>query len=255
MAFSPLFRAHGQWPYREIFNIAPESHPAYKSVVYYTKLRYDLMPYIYSLAGMTHFKDYTIMRPLVMDFTADKATRNIGDEYMFGPALLVAPVYTYGATSREVYFPAGATWYDFYTGKAVDGGQTLNVPAPYERIPLYARSGSIIPFGPSMQWSAEKSADIIDLYVYAGENGEFLLYEDEGLNYNYEKGQYTIIPMRWDDAKSTLVIGERQGRFPGMLTTRKFNIVKVSKDKPRGFDRANKGVTVAYNGSAKSVKL
>ena len=254
-AFSPLFRAHGQWPYREIFNIAPESHPAYKSVVYYTKLRYDLMPYIYSLAGMTHFKDYTIMRPLVMDFTADKATRNIGDEYMFGPALLVAPVYTYGATSREVYFPAGATWYDFYTGKAVDGGQTLNVPAPYERIPLYARSGSIIPFGPSMQWSAEKSADIIDLYVYAGENGEFLLYEDEGLNYNYEKGQYTIIPMRWDDAKSTLVIGERQGRFPGMLTTRKFNIVKVSKDKPRGFDRANKGVTVAYNGSAKSVKL
>ena len=137
---------------------------------------------------------YTIMRPLVMDFTADKATRNIGDEYMFGPALLVAPVYTYGATSREVYFPAGATWYDFYTGKAVDGGQTLNVPAPYERIPLYARSGSIIPFGPSMQWSAEKSADIIDLYVYAGENGEFLLYEDEGLNYNYEKGQYTIIP-------------------------------------------------------------
>lgn len=254
-AFSPLFRSHGQWPYREIFNIAPESHPAYKSVVYYTNLRYDLMPYIYSLAGMTHFKDYTIMRPLVMDFTADKATRNIGDEYMFGPALLVAPVYTYGATSREVYFPAGATWYDFYSGKAVDGGQTLSVPAPYERIPLYARSGSIIPFGPSMQWSAEKPADVIDLYVYAGENGEFLLYEDEGLNYNYEKGAYSIIPMRWDDAKSTLVIGERQGRYPGMLTTRKFNIVKVSKDHPLGFNRANKGVTVAYNGTAKSVKL
>jgi len=254
-AFSPLFRAHGQWPYREIFNIAPENHPAYKSVVYYTQLRYDLMPYIYSLAGMTHFKDYTIMRPLVMDFTADKATRNIGDEYMFGPALLVAPVYTYGATSREVYFPAGATWYDFYNGKAVDGGQTLNVAAPYERIPLYARSGSIIPFGPSMQWSAEKPADVIDLYVYAGEDGEFLLYEDEDLNYNYEKGQYAIIPFRWDDAKSTLVIGERQGRYPGMLTTRKFNIVKVSEDKPLGFSRSNKGVTVAYNGTAKSVKL
>lgn len=254
-AFSPLFRSHGQWPYREIFNIAPESHPAYKSVVYYTNLRYDLMPYIYSLAGMTYFKDYTIMRPLVMDFTADKATRNIGDEYMFGPAILVAPVYTYGATSREVYFPAGATWYDFYSGKAVAGGQTLSVAAPYERIPLYARSGSIIPFGPSMQWSAEKPADVIDLYVYAGDNGEFLLYEDEGVNYNYEKGAYTIIPMRWDDAKSTLVIGERQGRYPGMTTTRKFNIVKVSKDKPLGFNRANKGVTVAYNGTAKSVKL
>ncbi len=254
-AFSPLFRAHGQWPYREIFNIAPESHPAYKSVVYYTKLRYDLMPYIYSLAGMTHFDDYTIMRPLVMDFTADKAVRNIGDEYMFGPALLVAPVYTYGATSREVYFPAGSTWYDFYNGKAVDGGQTLKVAAPYERIPLYVRSGSIIPFGPEMQWSAEKPAELIDLYVYAGENGKFTLYEDEGLNYNYEKGQYAMIPFEWDDATSTLKIGERQGRFPGMLTTRKFNIVKVSKEQPLGFNRANKGVTVAYNGTAKSIKL
>ena len=254
-AFSPLFRSHGQKPFREIFNIAPDGHPAYKSVVYYTRLRYALMPYIYSLAGMTYFRDYTIMRPLVMDFTADKATRNIGDEYMFGPALLVAPVYTYGATSRQVYFPSGATWYDFYTGKAVNGGQSLEVAAPYERIPLYARSGSIIPFGPDMQWSNEKEPETIDLYVYAGEDGEFLLYEDDGLNYNYEKGEYTIIPMWWNDAKSTLTIGERQGRYPGMLTTRKFNIIKVSPDTPHGYNRDNKGHVVAYNGASKSVKL
>lgn len=111
-AFSPLFRAHGQWPYREIFNIAPENHPAYESVVYYTNLRYDMMPYIYSMAGMTHFNDYTVMRPMVMDFTSDLATRGIGDQYMFGNAFLVAPVYEYGARDREVYFPKGSLWYD-----------------------------------------------------------------------------------------------------------------------------------------------
>ncbi len=254
-AFSPLFRAHGQWPYREVFNIAPESHPAYKSVVYYTNLRYDLMPYIYSLAGMTYFNDYTIMRPLVMDFTADLRTRNIGDEYMFGPAFLVAPVYAYGAKTREVYFPEGATWYDFYTGTPVKGGQLLNVAAPYERIPLYVRSGSIIPFGPAMQWSAEKPADVIDLYVYEGENGEFTLYEDENLNYNYEKGRYSMIPLTWDNASSTLTIGDRKGEFDGMLSQRRFNIVKVSPDNRLTFSRSNKGVEVTYDGKAMEIKL
>ncbi len=213
------------------------------------------MPYIYSLAGMTYFDDYTIMRPLVMDFTADIKTRGIGDEYMFGPALLVAPVYTYGAKNREVYFPEGATWYDFYTGAAVNGGQLLNVAAPYERIPLYARSGSIIPFGPAMQWSAEKPADLIDLYVYEGENGEFTLYEDEGLNYNYEKGQYAMIPFKWDNAASTLTIGDREGEFPGMLSSRRFNIVKVSPDNRVGYSRSNKGIEVTYDGKAQTVKL
>ncbi|WP_303024209.1 TIM-barrel domain-containing protein [Duncaniella muris] len=254
-AFAPMFRAHGQWPYREIFNIAPENHPAYKSVVYYTNLRYDLMPYIYSLAAKTHFDDYTIMRPMVMDFTADKATRNIGDQYMFGPSLLVAPVYTYGATSREVYFPEGADWYDFYTGKEINGGQTLKVAAPYERIPLFVRSGSIIPFGPAMQWSAEKPADMINLYVYAGEDGKFVLYEDENTNYNYEKGQYAMIPFSWNDETSTLTIGKRAGQYPGMLRNRKFNIIKVSEKTPVSYGRDKKGVVVAYNGEAKNVKL
>ncbi len=204
---------------------------------------------------MTHFNDYTIMRPMVMDFTADKATRNIGDQYMFGPAFLVAPVYTYGTKSREVYFPAGSDWYDFYTGKEINGGQTLNVAAPYERIPLFVRSGSIIPFGPAIQWSDEKPADIINLYVYAGQDGEFLLYEDENVNYNYEQGKYAVIPFKWNDEKQTLTIGERAGQFPGMLRNRRFNIIKVSKDHPVGYGRDNKGVEVAYNGSAKTIKL
>ncbi len=255
-AFSPLFRAHGQWPYREIFNIAPENHPAYKSVVYYTNLRYDLMPYIYSMAGMTYFDDYTVMRPVVMDFTADKATYNVQDEYMFGPAFLVAPVYTYGARSREVYFPKGATWYDFYTGKVVsDGGQTLKMNAPYEQLPLYVRSGAIVPFGPAMQYSDEKPADVINLYVYAGQNGEFTIYEDENLNYNYEKGQYAMIPVSYDNATRTLTIGDRKGEFPGMLKSRKFNVVLVSAENPVGYSREVKGQEVAYSGKKLQVKL
>ncbi|MCM1077838.1 MAG: DUF5110 domain-containing protein [Bacteroides sp.] len=253
--FAPIFRAHGQWPHREIFNIAPETHPAYKSVVYYTNLRYDLMPYLYSLAGMTHFEDYTIMRPMVMDFTSDKSTYGIGDQYMFGPAFLVAPVYTYGAKSRSVYFPDNSAWYDFYTGKRVNGGQTLNVAAPYERMPLYVRAGSIIPFGPVMQWSNEKPADVINLYVYAGEDGRFMLYEDENDNYNYEEGRFAMIPFKWNDAKQTLTIGARIGQYPGMLRSRRFNIVKVSKDHPTAYDRNRKGIEVAYNGASKTVKL
>ncbi|MDE7347594.1 MAG: DUF5110 domain-containing protein [Muribaculaceae bacterium] len=255
-AFSPLFRAHGQWPYREIFNIAPEDHPAYGSVVYYTNLRYDLMPYIYSLAGKTHFDDYTVMRPMVMEFTADPATRNIGDQYMFGNAFLVAPVYEYGARQREVYFPKGAIWYDFYTGKTVsDGGETKVAAAPYDRMPLYVRSGAIVPFGPEMQYSDEKPADVINLYVYTGDNGEFTLYEDENLNYNYEKGAYSMIPMRYDNASGTLTIGARKGEFPGMLKDRKFNIIKVSPSTPVGYSRDAKGQEVNYSGTELKINV
>lgn len=257
-AFSPLFRAHGQWPYREIFNIAPESHPAYKSVVYYTNLRYDLMPYIYSLAGMTHFDDYTVMRPMVMDFTADKATRNIGDQYMFGDAFLVAPVYEFNARSREVYFPKGAVWYDFYTGKVVsDGGETKVAAAPYERMPLFVRSGSIVPFGPAMQYSDQRPADVINLYVYtgSGSDSKFTLYEDENLNYNYEKGAYAMIPFTFDNATSTLTIGDREGSFPGMLENRVFNVVKVSPDHAVPYGRTPSGLEVKYSGKKTEVKL
>ena len=254
-AFCPLYRAHGQYPFREIWNIAPKGHRCYNSVLYYTKLRYNMMPYIYSLAGMTYFNDYTIMRPLVMDFTADTNVNSIGDQYMFGPALMVAPVYEYGARSRNMYFPAGCGWYDFYTGKYIAGGQQLEVDAPYERIPLYVREGAIIPYGPDMQYSDEKKAENITLYVFAGQDGAFTLYEDEGVNYNYEKGQYAMIPFTYNDAEGTLTIGDRQGEFAGMLTERTFNVVKVSKDQPKGFDLNAKGTVVKYDGKAQTVKL
>ncbi len=254
-AFCPLFRSHGQYPYREVWHIAPEGHPAYNSIVYYTKLRYNLMPYIYSLAGMTHFADYTIMRPLVMDFTADANVNDIGDQYMFGQSLMVCPVYEYGARSREVYFPAGTNWYDFYTGKHIAGGQPLSVAAPYERIPLFVREGAIIPFGPEMQWSSEKPAEEITLYVYGGRNGAFTLYEDEGVNYNYEKGYYSMIPFTYDEATRTLTIGDRTGSFDGMLEERTFNVVYVGKDTPRAFNLQTRGVKVRYAGKAVDVNL
>lgn len=254
-AFCPLYRAHGQFPFREIWNIAPENHPAYKSVVYYTKLRYDLMPYIYSMAGMTYFNDYTIMRPLVMDFTADTNVNNIGDQFMFGPAFLVSPVYHYGDRQREVYFPKCEGWYDFYTGRFQAGGERATVDAPYERVPLFVRAGAIVPFGPEMQYSDEKPADRITLYVYQGANGQFTLYEDENVNYNYEKGKYAMIPFSYDEATRVLTIGDRQGEFDGMLRERTFTVVKVSKDAPRAFDRDAQGVTVTYDGTKQTIQL
>ena len=170
-AFIPLFRAHGQWPLREIWNIAPDNHPAYKSFVYYDKLRYRLMPYLYSMAGWAHFKDYTLMRALVMDFNGDKEVENIGNQWMFGPALMACPVGYYKARNRSVYFPKQSGWYDLYTNEYIEGGQSLVVDAPYECIPVFVREGAIIPFGPEMEWSDEKPAELINLYVYAGKNG------------------------------------------------------------------------------------
>lgn len=254
-AFCPLYRAHGQFPLREIWNIAPESHPAYRSILYYTRLRYSLMPYIYSLAGMTYFNDYTIMRPMVMDFTRDESVRNIDDQFMFGPAIMVCPVYTYGARSRDVTFPNGTGWYDFYTGRYINGGVRTSVAAPYERIPLFVREGAIIPYGPDMQYSDEKPADVITLYVYKGADGCFTLYEDENVNYHYEKGAYATIPISYDEASAALTIGQRQGEFPGMLTERVFNVIPVDKAHPRSCDPHAKGIMVPYDGSEKTIKL
>ena len=248
-AFCPLFRAHGQYPFREPWEIAPAGHPAYESIVYYMKLRYRLMPYIYSLAGMTWTDDYTIMRPLVMDFIDDRNVTDIGDTYMFGPAFMAAPVYEYEARSREVYFPECEGWYDFYTNKMLSGGEAREVDAPYGRMPLYVRAGSIVPVGPDMQWSDEKPADVLTVYVYKGADGSFTLYEDEGLNYNYEKGLYAEIPFVYDESEGVLTIGERKGGFEGMLERRVFNVISVS-DKC-----VSHPASVTYDGSKVTVNI
>ena len=254
--FIPLFRSHGQWPLREIWNIAPDEHPAYKSFVYYDKLRYRLMPYLYSMAGWAHFKDYTLMRPLVMDFNGDREVENIGNQWMFGPALMACPVGYYKARNRSVYFPAQCGWYNLYTNEYIEGGQNLIVEAPYEQIPVFVREGAIIPFGPEMQWSDEKPAELINLYVYEGQNGSFQLYEDEGVNYNYEKGKYATIDITYDDEAKTVSFSARKGQFPGMLKNRQFNVVFITKDAPKALNLENPdGKLVNYNGKAVSVKL
>ena len=254
--FIPLFRAHGQWPLREVWNIAPENHPAYQTIVWYDKLRYRLMPYLYSMAGWAHFKDYTLMRGLVMDFNGDENVLDIPDQWMFGPALMACPVGYYKARNRSVYFPKQCGWYDFYTGDYIEGGQRLVVDAPYEKIPVFVREGSIIPFGPAMQYSDEKPAELINLYVYAGADATFQLYEDEGTNYNYEKGKYATIDIRYEEATKTVTIGKRMGSFNGMLKNRRFNIVLISKDTAKALNLDNpEGKMVNYSGKEVRVVL
>lgn len=256
-AFVPLYRTHGQWPTREVWNIAPETHPAYQSIVYYDRLRYRLMPYLYSMAGAVHFNDYTPMRALVMDFNGDNKVYDIKDQWMFGPSLMACPVGTYQTRSREVYLPKQKGWYDFYTNAYHQGGQTINVEAPYQRIPVFVPEGAIIPFGPEMEWSDQQPAENIILYVYAGRNGEFTLYEDEGTNYNYERGAYATIKFVYDNAKRTLTISEREGSFPGMLRQRKFTVVYRQRGQQvSDFSLENvKGRTVTYKGKAVNIKL
>lgn len=254
--WAPIYRAHGQFPFREPWNIAPEGHPAYNVIEGCLQLRYRLMPYIYSLAADVHFNDYTIMRPLIMDFQNDENVTNIGYQYMFGPAFLINPVYEYKARQREVYFPKDNVWYDMYTGKIEShGGETKTVSAPYERIPLYIRGGSIIPVGPQIEYTQQKKADNTRLYVYEGSNGEFTLYEDEGTNYGYEAGRYATIKFEYDDATRTLTIGERNGEFPGMLNKRTFTIVSVNADNAQAFNPDAAGKEVTYKGKKIVIKL
>ena len=255
--FVPLYRAHGQWPLREVWNIAPANHPAYKTIVAYDKLRYRLMPYLYSMAGMVHFKDYTMMRGLVMDFNGDDNVYDIKDQWMFGPALMACPVGEYQKYSRNVYLPKQKGWYDFYTGKHYAGGQTIVADAPFDKIPVFVPEGSILPVGPEMEWSDQKKAELIDLYVYAGKDGSYTLYEDEGTNYNYEKGKYATIDFQYNDAQKTITIGARKGSFDGMLQKRRFNVALVNAAKGQGvsLDKAPKGKMVSYSGKQVVVKL
>ncbi|HUL54132.1 MAG TPA: TIM-barrel domain-containing protein [Opitutaceae bacterium] len=254
--FVPLLRPHGEFPYREMWQFGGESSPAYQAQLKFDRLRYRLLPYIYSLAGMVTHEGGTILRPLVMDFREDATAREISDEYMFGPALLVSPVTVYQARSRPVYLPASAGWYDFWNGAAVTGGQTIEAPAPYDAIPVHVRAGAILPFGPDLQYTEEKPADPITLFVYAGADGAFTLYEDDGLTYGYEKGACARIPLRWDDAAGKLTIGRRDGAFPGMLAKRTFQVVLVAKGQPAGFPfTSTGGRTVTYAGDAVTVSL
>jgi alpha-D-xyloside xylohydrolase len=254
--FCPLFRSHGQFPPREMFNVAPEGTPTYNAMLAYDKLRYRLMPYIYSLTGMVTQRDYTIMRGLVMDFGADKNVLGINDQFMFGPALLINPVTEYKTRTRSVYLPAGTNWYDLKTGKMLKGGQKILADAPYSDVPIYVKTGSIVPCGPEIQYATEKSADPIRLFVYTGSDGEFTLYEDENINYNYEKGKFATVKMSYNENKHELTIGKREGEFEDMPATRTFEIVWISSTNPLGLDFQVKPHTiVTYDGSSQQIQM
>lgn len=241
--FSPVFRIHGKGE-RALFSKNWDQDTK-EILLKYDNLRYRLLPYIYSLAWKVTSEGYTLMRALAFDFRTDAAINNIPDQYMFGPAFLVSPVteqmYSLAANApaektRKVYLPNSTEWYDFWTGSKFTGGQTINSPTPIGTIPLYIKAGSIIPMGPFLQYATEKQADTIELRVYPGADGSFTIYEDENDTYNYEKGIYSTIVIKWNDAKRTLTIKDRIGTFPEMLKERTFKVVIVSKEKGTGVE-------------------
>lgn len=246
--FNPLYRAHGQYPLREPWNIAPEGHKAYSAITECIKMRYSLLPYIYSLNARVHFDDYTIMRPLALNWPSDATAREISDQFMFGDAIMVCPVYEYGARSKEVYLPEGG-WYDLHNGfRYIEGGASFKADAPYEHIPLYARAGQIVPTGRAIEYSAQEQDGALAIYVFGGADASFTLYEDDGLTYRYEKGEYSMIPMHWDEDSRTLTLGERLGAFPGMKENRQVCVKFVT---PGHLDSK----TVTYDGSAAEIKF
>lgn len=258
--FTGMLRFHGSGHASEIWQLGSQGDAAgdYDQVLRYIRMRYSLLPYIYSTSWQITHNHRSLMTALPLAFGADTLTYDKKYEYMFGDAILVCPVVEEGQTTSHNYLPAGTRWIDFWTGQTFEGGQTVTKQANLDIIPLYVRAGSILPWGPDVQYSNEKPWDALELRVYPGADGGFTLYEDELDGYGYEQGAYTEIPIRWDDATHTLTIGGREGKgFKGMLTKRKFNIVVVT---PAGAGTGDAHATrftktVTYTGKAVSVKL
>lgn len=265
--FLPMFRAHGTDTPREIWRFGQPGEPFYDALVKSLRLRYRLIPYIYSLAGMVTHEDYTMMRALPFDFRCDPDTYEISDQFMFGPSLLVNPItypmyYTAQSKpldgvdkSRSVYLPKGADWYDFWTGQRYAGGQTICAAAPLDTIPLYVRSGSIVPVGPDITYADEQPNAPLDLHIYPGQDGGFTLYDDEGDNYNYEQGQFATIQISWDEANRRLTLHERQGSYPGMPGSREFRIVIEDGTNKFPWSSESPIRTVFYEGREISIDL
>jgi alpha-D-xyloside xylohydrolase len=250
--FNPVLRVHGTRnpDENELWSYGPD---AQSILVNFDRLRYRMLPYIYSLAWKTTSEAYTPMRPLVMDFRNDSRAQDIGDQFMYGPAFLVNPVTEPSSTTRLVYLP-NTTWYDFWSGSTIEGGRMINANTPLDRLPVYVRAGSIVPLGPDEEWSTQKPADPIELRVYPGASGDFAIYEDENDGYDYETGVHATIPLHWDDAAHTLTIAERKGQFPGMLQERTFRVVLVKENHGVGVNAADEAdKVVQYSGKQISV--
>lgn len=271
-AFMPLMRNHCSSPMvSEIYEMGQKGDWAYDAIVDAIKLRYRLLPYIYSNLGDCVQNSGSMMRPLVMDFAADKHAARLNNEYLFGRNLLVRPVtdpmYTWkdsrgkghkiypdikkAAAPVSTYLPKGTKWYDFWDNQIYEGGQNVMKPCPINIIPVYVKAGTILPVGPDVQYSSEKKWDNLTIHVYPGADGSFTLYEDEGDNYNYEKGKFSEIVFSWDEASHRLTIGNRKGSYNGMLKNRTFNIVLVSADG----ESSKQGKSIRYDGKSVTVEL
>ena len=263
--FCPVFRSHGTECPREVWQFGRPGEPVYDAIVEQIKLRYRFLPYLYSTAWQVTSANASYMRPLFADFSSDRRTWEMNNEFLFGASILAAPIveaqYTpeaivrgkqklqpvdfTGKKTATKYLPKGAQWYDFWTNKLYKGGQDVTIETSLNRVPMFVRAGSILPMGPEMQYVGEKAWDALEMRVYPGADAQFMLYEDEGDNYNYEKGQYATITMTWKDARRTLTIGERKGGYPGMLNARKFTVIL-----PDGTAK-----TVEYDGKEIEIKL
>ncbi len=276
--FCPVFRSHGADAPREIWQFGKKGEPVYDAIEKMIRLRYRLIPYLYSTAWQVTSANDSYMRPLFADFAADKKVWNTTDEFMFGHSILAAPIVDPQYTEEKIirtnamtgwdrqnnvnandnlnvdftatktatkYLPKGATWYDFWTGQQYKGGQTVTLQTSLETVPMFVRAGSIVPLGPEMQYVGEKAWDNLEMRVYPGADGTFTLYEDEGDSYNYEKGVHSTITFLWNDKSRTLTIGERKGEYPGMLKSRRFTVVL-----PNGNSQ-----TIDYDGQQKQIKL
>jgi alpha-D-xyloside xylohydrolase len=251
-SFCPVFRVHGYKSNAELWNYGPDVE---KVLTQYDELRYRLLPYIYSAAWGVTNKGETFMRALPLEFSSDPGAREISDQFMFGSAFLVNPITTEGATQRSLYLPAGVNWVDFWTGKHATGGRMITAEAPLDRIPIYVRAGSIVPFGPRAESTTAKE-DPIELRIYSGANGKFTLYEDQGDSYDYEHGAYSTIPIHWNDQAKTLTIGDRQGAFPGMLEHRTFHVVIVKETNGTGVaPSSHPDATIEYHGKTTRTKI
>ena len=276
--FCPVFRSHGADAPREIWQFGKKGEPVYDAIEKQIRLRYRLIPYLYSTAWQVTSANDSYMRPLFADFAADKCVWDMTDEFLFGRSILAAPILTPQYTEEKIvredamtgwdrktvsdgspagaidwtaaktatkYLPKGAVWYDFWTGKRYKGGQDITIGTSLDRVPMFVRAGAILPLGPEMQYVGEKKWDNLEIRIYPGADGSFTLYEDEGDGYNYEQGVYATIPFHWNDRSRTLTIGQRKGVFPGMMQQRQFTIVM-----PDGTSS-----TVSYDGKEQQLSL
>ncbi len=251
-AFTPMFRVHGTGAGKEFWQFDESTQ---KTLATFERLRYRLLPYIYSVSWQVTHNGSSMLRPLVMDFAGDNGALTIADQYLFGPALMINPVTEPGASSRSVYLPGESPWYDFWTGKRETAGRRIEAAAPIGILPLYVPAGTVLPLGPAEEYVDQKPADPLEVRVYPGADGSFVLYEDAGDSYAYERGAYTTIPFKWDDASKTLTIGKRAGAFESMPTNRAFRILLVGEQQGCGVEESRKALRAAYAGQEIRVKL